>query len=320
MDLYRTIQSFPDSAKGCVVVIGNFDGVHRGHKILLETARKIADQKGSKLAVLTFEPHPRRLFRPDDPPFRITPAALKREKISACGVDIMLELSFDWDFASQSAEHFIDTILKDTLGAAHIVVGYDFCFGQLRKGNPDTIRASGLEVTTLDKVRDDGDSALSSSRVRQALRQGDLAAANDILGWSWELRGEIVKGDQRGRELGYPTANMGLGDCVHPAYGVYAVLARIESDGECEGKSEGEGAKGWLKGAANIGIRPMFEVPSAQVETYLFDFDREIYGKTLCVRPIKRLRGEAKFHSLEALIAQMDEDCKQARDVLLHHG
>lgn len=308
MELFSTIDSFPQSAKGCVVAIGNFDGVHRGHKILLETARKIADEKGLKLAALTFEPHPRRLFRPDDPPFRITPAALKREKISACGVDIMLELGFDWDFASQSAEHFIDTILKDTLGAAHIVVGYDFCFGQLRKGNPDTIRASGIAVTTLDKICDDGDSAFSSSRVRQALRQGDLALANDILGWPWELRGEVVKGDQRGRELGYPTANMGLGDCVHPAYGVYAVLARIEGERE------------WLKGAANIGIRPMFEVPVAQVEIFIFDFDREIYGKILQVRPVKRLRGEAKFHSLEALIAQMDEDCKQARDVLLHHG
>lgn len=306
MKIFNSYRDIPENARGHVVAIGNFDGVHKGHQALLGRAQDIAKGMGKKLSVLTFEPHPRALFRPDEPPFRITPAPLKLERLAACGVDYVFQLGFDWDFASQSAENFVRDILIDGLNAAHIVVGHDFCFGQLRKGNPDTIRAAGLNISVLDKICDDGDSALSSSRIRQALRQGDLAAANDMLGWDWEIRGEIIKGDQRGRELGFPTANMDMGTGVHPAYGVYAVLARIE----------GAADEGWIKGAANIGIRPMFEVPVAQVETYLFDFSREIYGKTLCVRPVKRLRGEARFASLDELIAQMNDDCAQARAIL----
>lgn len=305
MKIFNSYRDIPENARGHVVAIGNFDGVHKGHQALLAHARSIADDLGKKLSVLTFEPHPRSLFRPDEPPFRITPAPLKQERMDAIGIDYMVELGFDWDFASQSAENFVRDILIDGLNAAHIVVGHDFCFGQLRKGNPDTIRAAGMDITVLEKICDDGSSALSSSRIRQALKQGLVDEANSMLGWGWEIRGEIIKGDQRGRELGFPTANMDMGTGVHPAYGVYAVLARIEGEDS-----------GWIKGAANIGIRPMFEVPIAQVETYLFDFSREIYGKTLCVRPVRRLRGEARFASLDELIAQMNDDCAQARAIL----
>lgn len=305
MQVFSDYRGLPESRRGAVVAIGNFDGVHKGHQYLLAQARSKAHALGRPFCIMTFEPHPRKLFRPDDPPFRITPAPLKIERLAASGADALIQLDFDWDFASQSAQKFVDDILLAGLEAAHIVVGNDFCFGQLRKGTPQTIRDAGLEISVIEKVCDDGDSALSSSRVRQELRHGNVDAANEILGWEWEIRGRVVKGDQRGRELGFPTANMDMGDGVHPAYGVYAVLARIEGE---------EG--GWIKGAANIGIRPMFEVPVAQVETYLFDFSREIYGKTLCVRPVKRLRGEAKFTSLDALIAQMNEDCAQAREIL----
>lgn len=304
MQIFSRYHEIPEDARSHVVAIGNFDGVHKGHQALLAHARDIARNLNKKLAVLTFEPHPRSLFRPDEPPFRITPNSLKQERLQASGVDILFQLHFDWDFASQSAEKFVQDILIGGLQATHIVVGHDFCFGQLRKGTPDTIRAAGLPITVLEKICDDGDSALSSSRIRQALKQGFLDEANAMLGWSWEMRGEIVKGDQRGRELGYPTANMALGDGVHPAYGIYAVLAKIEGEGE------------WLKGAANIGIRPMFEVPIAQVETFIFDFNREIYGKILRVRPVKRLRGEARFASLDELITQMNADCEAARELL----
>lgn len=307
MQVFRTLKTIPDTARKCVIAIGNFDGVHKGHRLLLEQARSKADDLGCALGVLTFEPHPRKLFRPDDPPFRITPSALKLEKLRQAGVDMVFELTFDWDFASQSAEEFIQHILKDALAAAHVVVGYDFCFGQLRKGSPPMIEASGIPTTILDKVCDDGESALSSSRVRTALRHGKIDEANAILGWDWEIRGQVVKGDQRGRELGYPTANIALGDTVHPAYGVYATLVKVEGEQE------------WRPSATNIGIRPMFEVPTAQVESFIFDFDREIYGQTLHIRPVKKLRGEAKFNSLDELTAQMDKDCAQAREILKDH-
>lgn len=304
MKVFETYNSIPDAAQGSVVVIGNFDGVHLGHQALLRDAKKIASSSGKPLSVLTFEPHPKALFRPDDPPYRITPTGLKHERLSKCGVDHVFSLPFDWDFASQSAEDFVQNILIDGLKAAHVIVGFDFKFGQLRKGTPQTIIDAGLTVSVIEEVTDQSAGNLSSSHVRQLLRHGKIAQANAVLGWEWELRGEIFKGDQRGRELGYPTANMRLNDTIHPSYGIYAVMARLSGEDE------------WHMGASNIGIRPMFEVPLAQVETFIFDFDREIYGQTLCVRLVKRLRGEAKFNSLDDLITQMDKDCAQAREIL----
>ena len=304
MNIYQSLENVPESAKSAVIAIGNFDGVHRGHQALLRAARDIASEKALPLAVLTFEPHPKRLFRPDDPPNRITPPSVKHWRLEEFGVETLFSLPFDWDFASQSADDFIQNVLKDGIGAAHVVVGADFCFGQLRKGSPKDIEKSGISTTAIEKVAGDDAQIFSSSNVRQALRSGDLEAANEILGWAWEMRGEIVKGDQRGRELGYPTANVHLGETVHPAYGVYASLVQIE--GEVE----------WRPAATNIGIRPMFEIPTAQVESYIFDFDQDIYGKILRTRPVKRLRSEAKFNSLDDLISQMAKDCQQAREIL----
>jgi riboflavin kinase/FMN adenylyltransferase len=219
-------------------------------------------------------------------------------------VDALYSLPFDWDFASQSAETFINKILIESLGAAHIVVGNDFGFGQLRKGSPKDIEAAGLPITAIEKITSGDAQVFSSSRVREALGTGHIAAANEILGWNWEMRGIVEKGDQRGRELGYPTANVKLGETIHPAYGVYA--ARVQIEGEDI----------WREAATNIGIRPMFEVPLAQVESFIFDFDEEIYGKILRTRPVKRLRGEAKFNSLDELITQIAKDCARAREIL----
>ena len=303
MKVIRKLEEIKIADKGAVVVIGNFDGVHRAHCELLARGRKLADDLGTQLAVLTFEPHPRKIFRPDEPPFRITPESLKQERLSKNDVDIAFSLTFDWDFASQSAEDFIQNIIKDGLAPAHIIVGYDFCFGQLRKGKPEDFKSAGFETTIIQEVKEDT-KKLSSSRIRTALRHGKLEQANAFLGWDWEIRGEVVRGDQRGRELGYPTANVALGDTVHPAYGIYATWAKIEGENE------------WRASATNIGIRPMFEASTALVETFIFDFDEEIYGKTLHVKPVKRLRGEAKFDSLEALIEQMAKDCEQARSIL----
>ncbi len=302
MQILNMYKNLPSGASGAVVAIGNFDGVHKGHQALLAEARAIA--KDSKLAVLTFEPHPKRLFRPDEPPGRLTPPALKAWRLEQAGVDILYSLPFDWDFASQSAEDFIENILKTGLKAAHIVVGGDFRFGQLRKGGPADIEKAGIRVTRVGDVTDPSGQVYSSSLIRRALSQGEITEANTMLGWEWEVRGEVVKGDQRGRELGFPTANFALGETIHPAYGVYA--ARVNIKGEKE----------WYGAAVNIGIRPMFEIPEAEVESYIFDFNREIYGRTLRVQPIKRLRSEAKFNSIEELKMQMNDDCKQVKKIL----
>lgn len=282
MQIFEDYKKIPEEVCGSVVVIGNFDGVHLGHQALLQKAKEIADQENTTVSVLTFEPHPRWLFRPDDPPFRITPKALKSDRLESEGIDALFSVNFDWDFASQSAEDFVKDVLLEGIQPKHVVVGYDFRFGQLRKGEPKTIEDAGLPVTVVEEVADEGGSQISSSQVRQALRYGRINEANDILGWGWEIRGEVVKGDQRGRELGYPTANFPLDTVVHPAYGVYA--ARVQIEGEDE----------WRPAAINIGIKPMFEVPVAEVESHILDFEGDIYGKVLRVQPVQFLRGDRK--------------------------
>lgn len=265
----------------------------------------MADAKGEAFGVLTFEPHPRKLFRPDDPPFRITPEAVKLRALEECGVDFTVILAFDWDFASQSAESFVENILIQGLGSPDVIIGEDFRFGQLRKGGTDTIKEAGLSVTAFGPVADDGGMRFSSTAIRQALREGDIRRANAMLGHPWEIEGTVFRGDRRGHELGYPTANVLMQDMLHPAYGIYATLVRIEDEEQ------------WLPAATNIGIRPMFELKQGQVEAHILDFpDRDIYGKRLRVRPVERLRGEAKFTSLDALIAQIEADCAQTRVIL----
>lgn len=299
MRTFQTYKHIVPESLDSVVVIGNFDGVHRGHRALLSKAKTLASELQTSVSVLTFEPHPRRLLRPDDPPFRLTPLALKAQRLELEGVDYLFSVKFDWDFASQSAEDFIKTVLIDGLRPRHVVVGFDFHFGQMRRGNAETMRAAGLPVTVIDEIK-----GASSTHIRQALRHGDIAKASDLLGWEWEIWGTVTKGDQRGRELGFPTANFSLGEAVHPAYGIYAARVQIEGEGE------------WRKAAVNIGIRPMFEISEAQVESYIFDFSREIYGKILKVKPVQFLRGEAKFASVDDLIAKMKDDCEQTREIL----
>ncbi len=303
MQLFETYENIKADTQGCVLVIGNFDGVHRGHRALIECAKTLAARDGLLVGVLTFEPHPRALFRPDEPAFRITSSAIKARRLQEEGVDMLFSLPFDWDFASQAAEGFVQNILLNGLKPAHVIVGYDFRFGQMRKGDPGTIKAAGLPVTIIDEIGDEG-GKYSSSTIRQHLCHGHIDKANDLLGWDWFIEGRVEQGDQRGRDIGYPTANFPLGDSIHPAYGVYA--ARVQIEGEDE----------WRAAAINIGIRPMFEIPEAQMEAYILDFDQDIYGKILRVQPVEFLRGEAKFDSLEELIAQMDKDCAKAREIL----
>lgn len=306
MSIVTSLAALPDNLQDHVIAIGNFDGVHQGHKGVLDSVIQLARKGGKKSGVLTFEPHPRKLFRPDDPPFRITPASLKQQRLEECGIDTIYSLPFDWDFASQSAESFVENVLVKGIRPSLVVVGEDFRFGQLRKGTPALIEHSGIAVHIMDDVQSPEGQKYSSTAIREALAQGDIKTANNILGWEWEMQGTIVRGDRRGHELGYPTANVMLGDTLHPAYGIYATLVQIEGEDK------------WHKAATNIGIRPMFELRQGQIEAHILDFaDRDIYGKKLRIKPIHRLRGEAKFSGLEALVAQIELDCHQVREILI---
>lgn len=303
---FFTAADMPESLpQGAVLAIGNFDGVHRGHLRLIDTAKTIAARENAPAAVLTFEPHPRRYFQPLTPPFRLTPPRLKAERMAAHGLDILYALDFDHALAHMSAGDFVERILKGRMGVSHVVIGPDFHFGKGRAGHAETLAAAGIKVTILEPVCDAGDDVISATRIRGLLQQGNIAAANDLLGWDWQIEGVVEKGDQRGRELGYPTANLALGETQHPAYGIYAGYVGLPKQG-------GD----WLPSIANIGIRPMFVAAQALVEAHIFDFNADIYGEILYFRPLKKLRDEAKFDSLAALITQMDEDCRQAKTLL----
>lgn len=303
--LLRDLEALTHQARGGVVAIGNFDGVHRGHQYLLEQARQKADSLGCPLTVLSFEPHPRLFFAPDSAPFRIAPQRVKEQRLQVQGVDHVVMLPFNQALANMKAEDFIDTILKKALDARAVVVGKGFRFGYKRLGDTDMIRARGLEAMDIQPLTDERGDVVSSTRIREALKDARIETANSLLGWEWYIRGEVVHGDKRGRELGYPTANIWLEETICPSYGIYAVKVR-----------RGQSGQEWLYGAANIGIRPMFETRMPLLEVYLFDFDDDLYGEVLHVQPVAKIRDEAKFDSLDELIAQMQRDCEKARTLL----
>lgn len=293
----------PQESQHAVIVIGNFDAVHAGHQALIRRAQEFAVSKNLKCGVLTFEPHPRRVFRPDDPPFRVTPVPVKLERFAAAGLDYSYVCPFNWDVAALSPEDFIQKILKDKLNPAHIFVGEDFHFGQHRAGNIATLQAEGLDVTPVTLSADPHRGVISASRIRAAIQEGHIEEANALLGWEWFIEGTVEHGNKRGREIGYPTANVSLGETIHPSYGVYATMVQI--DGEDQ----------WRPAATNIGIRPMFEVKTGLVEAYIFDFQRDLYGKTIRVKPIRKIRDEMAFRCLDDLIIQIDKDCADIRQI-----
>lgn len=307
MQVFHYPEALPDTHKGAVFAIGNFDGVHMGHRMLLELARKRALSMGRKFGVLTFEPHPRSLFQPEAASFRITPERVKVPCLAKSLVDFTVVIPFTPDVAGLSADQFMETYLCDYLGTENLIVGRDFHFGHNRAGNYETLKNAGFHMTIIDKIGDDEGYAFSSTRIREAIRKGDFKEAKQILGWSWEIDGEVIHGDKRGRELGYPTANVELSDTIPPPFGVYACLVRIQEEGP---------DAPWMKAAVNIGIRPMFELKHPLVEAYIFDFDREIYGQTLRIRPIQKIRNEMKFDSLDELITQINLDCNAIQGIL----
>jgi riboflavin kinase/FMN adenylyltransferase len=291
--------------KKSVVAIGNFDGLHIGHVHILSHAKNIALRHGYDLCVLTFSPHPRQFFQPNIAPFRIAPDHVKIRLISdRINPDHYTVLNFDTKLHNKTADDFIDEILLKQCNAGIVIVGQDFHFGHGRSGNIETLSTRPeFETIATDLLKID-DMPVTSSRIRNHLKSAELKQANTLLGWDWYIESEIIHGDKRGRELGYPTANMHFGDSIVPAHGVYAVQVKIEGESQ------------WRNGAANIGIRPMFETAMPMCETYIFDFDREIYGLNLKVKPVQKLRDEMKFDNLDDLIAQMAKDCATSRALL----
>ncbi len=301
---------FVDSAdKGAAVAIGNFDGVHLGHQAVIDVARGAAEKSGAPLGIMTFEPHPREYFATDAPAFRLMNATAKAHRLEKLGVEKLFELNFNGQLASLSAREFAQQIIHERLALSHVVVGRDFCFGKGRSGTADDLVAFGAEmgfgVTIVDLVAT-GDTEVSSTNIRDALADGRPRDAAKMLGHWHRIEGEVVGGEQRGRELGFPTANMSIDGLHPPKFGVYAVVVDV-LDGP---------HKGTYQGASSIGVRPMFDGERPNCETYLFDFKGDLYGTDLSVGLVEYLRNEAKFDGLDALIAQMNADCDKARQVL----
>ena len=310
MRLFRHTTDLPADARGAVVALGNFDGVHRGHQRVIATAQERARELDAPSAVMTFEPHPRSVFRPADPPFRLTPFRVKVRQLEALGLDLAFVLHFDDSFLHQSAEDFVAEVLVRELGIRHVVCGYDFLFGHKRKGNTALLRQLGPEygfgVTEVGPVMDADGGIYSSTRVREALVAGNPREAARLLGRPWEIEGRVEHGDKRGRTIGFPTANMELDDYLRPAFGVYAVRA---------GLNQGA-ATVWHAGVANFGNRPTVDGTAARLETHLFDFDGDLYHQHLRVQLIDFLRPERKFASFDELKDQIVKDAETARAVL----
>ena len=298
----------PDTLKGGVIAIGNFDGVHRGHQSVLSRALEIADERGLPALVLTFEPHPRSVFNPDAPVFRLTPAPVRAKVLEAMGFHSVIEYPFDRAFAGRSADEFIRSILIDWLGAAHVVTGFDFHFGKAREGGPAFLMAAGEKygfgVTLVDAFRDENAEIVSSSRIRRLLGEGAVAEVAGLLGYRFTVESEVIKGQQLGRTLGYPTANMALAAECELKPGIYAVRLR-RADGSLH------------DGVASFGHRPtVIDNGAALLETYIFDFSGDLYGETCMVSFFGHLRDELKFDGLDPLVAQIRRDEEEARALL----
>ncbi len=300
------------------MAIGNFDGVHRGHNALIDAAHLQAGRLGARPGIITFEPHPLQLLIPDKAPKRITPFRIKMRMLSKVGVERVFALTFNRDMREKSPEAFVgDVLAAGGLGARHVVVGYDFRFGHKAMGDVallcDLGEHFGFGVTKVDPVSWRGQ-VCSSSLIRKAIIEGDIALATDLLGHPFVVEGRVVEGDRRGRELGFPTANIRppaerapRGPCLWPAAGIYAVRVAWEEE------------NAWFQadGAASLGFRPTFNDQQGRLlEVHLLDRKVDLYGKRLCCQFIARIRGEEKFDDVTALKAQMAKDCDQARKVL----
>jgi riboflavin kinase/FMN adenylyltransferase len=298
-------QPLPPALSGTVVAIGNFDGVHRGHRAVIAAARDRAQTLGRPAAALTFEPHPRSFFRPQEPLFRLTDESAKLRLFAATGLSGVIVLRFDAALAEPAPESFVNDILLHRLGISGAVVGFDFRFGRNRTGTPDLLAAEGrrhdFTVDVVPAVEIDG-RPISSGIIRAALAAGHIEEANALLGYPWFVRGEVVHGDKRGRELGYPTANLRLDPACGLRHGIYAVRVGV---GERR-----------YDGVASFGRRPMFDVGTVLLEVFLFDFAGDLYGRAIDIAFFGWIRHELAFANVEELVRCMDEDTRRARAML----
>ena len=314
MKVFEQTSQFPESLRGGVVAIGNFDGLHRGHQELLDIARRKAKETNKPWGILTFEPHPRSFFRPAEPVFRLTPHPLKARLTAAFGADFTATIAFDEKLANLEADDFILQHLVQRLGVSHVVSGYDFHFGKGRRGGSENLRDVGaknnFDVTVVDQVTDDGDghAPFSSSSIRTSLRRGHVRAAANELGYQWIVMGEVVPGDQRGRTIGFPTANIILDPGAEPFRGIYAVTARDASS---------PSSTPCWQGAAYFGDRPTFDTKRTFLEVYLLDQDIDLYGKILMVNFVDLIRPDKTFKGVDELVTQMHADCAEVRKVLV---
>lgn len=307
MRIIRDYQFVEQQDRGASVAIGNFDGVHRGHQSVIDLARAAAPQ--APLGVMTFEPHPRAFFAPDAPPFRLMSPEARASRLEKLGVERLYQLNFNAALSGLPPEDFAHKVISEGLGLAHVVVGADFCFGKGRSGTATDLQRFGAEMgfgVTIAPLMEHSSDTVSSTAIRTALSEGRPRDAAAMLSHWHRIEGEVIGGEQRGRDLGYPTANMSIDGLHPPAFGVYAVLVDV-LDGPHRGS---------YQGAASIGVRPMFDGSHPNIETFLFDFTGNLYGATLSVALVDYLRPEMKFDGLEALIAQMDGDCARARQIL----
>lgn len=295
----------PPPLRGAIVALGNFDGFHFGHQAVVDRAVERARAEGRPAIVATFDPHPRRFFQPDAPPFRLTTLDQRQQLFAAAGADAMLVFHFDATLARLTARQFAEQLVE-TVGAAGVVTGEDFTFGKGREGDVKMLAALGsalgFAAETVGAVALNGQ-IVSSSRIREHLKAGDPRGAAALLTRPFAIEAEVEGGAKLGRQLGYPTANMRLGTYLRAKYGIYAVRGRLP-DGRA------------LNGVANLGIRPSFDPPIELLESFFFDFSGDLYGQTIEVALIDYLRPEAKFDSLDALIAQMDLDTARAKALL----
>ncbi len=297
----------PEHLRGAILALGNFDGFHRGHQAVVGEAIRRAREQGRPAIIATFDPHPVRFFDPQAEPFRLTTLDQRAELFAAAGADAMLVIGFDADVAGMSAQSWVEDGLHGHLGAAGVVTGEDFTFGKGRSGNPQVLRELGaplgLDAVTVGPVHDDT-GPISSSRIRAALKAGDCATATALLTRPFAIRGVVQHGDKIGRTIGFPTANLPLDNYLRPRFGIYAVTGRLTGQGTV------------LKGAANIGVRPHFDPPKELLEPHFFDFSGDLYGQEVEVAFHHFIRPEAKFASLDELVAQIGQDCDRARELL----
>jgi riboflavin kinase/FMN adenylyltransferase len=295
--------------RGASAAIGNFDGVHLGHRAVIDIARDAGKAIGAPCGVLTFDPHPRAYFAPQADPFRLMGPAAKATELAKIGVERLYQLNFNAALAALTPEEFATRVIHEGLGLKHVVVGADFCFGQGRAGKSADLQKFGDELgfgVSVAELIEGTQGQVSSTRIRQALADGKPRDAASMLGHWHRIEGMVIGGEQRGRELGYPTANMSIDGLHPPRFGVYAVLVEVQ-DGPHAGK---------YHGVASMGVRPMFGENRPNLETFIFDFTGDLYGSTLSIALVEYLRGEEKFDGLDALITQMDADSVKSRAIL----